>query len=104
MQTVMDIFLNLATCVGVVLIVGLVIVCVGMVISDWREKHPSQSRIEEAYKDGIQESRYRLRSDAWWFSEDEPTMRLLQDLAEPMSVDDAREKWRERRREQKGGE
>ena len=40
---------------------------------------------------------HRLKADSWWFSEDEITMRLMQDLASGMSVDEARKWWRERR-------
>ena len=41
----------------------------------------------------------RLMADSWWFSEDVPTMLLLQDLASgTMSIEDVRKQWRERRK------
>jgi hypothetical protein len=44
--------------------------------------------------------RARLRNDAWWFSEDQPTLDLLQGLANGERVDSLREKWRDARKAQ----
>lgn len=40
----------------------------------------------------------RLRSDAWWFAEDDATRELIADMASPSwNVSQGRERWRRRR-------
>jgi hypothetical protein len=51
-------------------------------------------------RDGWEWQKNKLRSAAWWFSEDEPTRMLLADLAE-MNEWEARDKWRKRRAEER---
>jgi hypothetical protein len=47
----------------------------------------------------VQAAERRVRSylhdDGWWFSHDEPTMRVIQELAKGDRVSDVRERWHE---------
>lgn len=55
----------------------------------------SEDKVMERLTNSI---RLRQAGEAWWFSEDEDTLLLLQDLATGMSVAVARDRWRARRR------
>lgn len=80
----------------VVLSAGLVaVLCIGYAtFEDLRAKSTSGS-----YGEGYADALKRLRGDAWWFSESPETCELLQDLANRMHVEAAREKWRKAKRE-----
>ena len=53
---------------------------------------------ERSYYDGIEQARRELKSDANWFSECPITMKLLQDMA-TLRVDEARQNWRQARKD-----
>jgi hypothetical protein len=53
-----------------------------------------QSTHLRSFEEGQQDTRDRLMSDSWWFSECEATMKLIQNLAKGMGADDARSTWR----------
>lgn len=81
---------------AIVLLCGLAaVLCIGYTaFADRREKARSGS-----YGEGYVAALNRLRGDAWWFSESPETCELLQDLANRMHVESAREKWRKAKRE-----
>lgn len=87
--------------VGILVIVGACgLVTASLVITaavctwwfDWRCKPHSRS-----FNSGQDYERLRLMNDSWWFSEHEPTMHLLQDLAQAKTdIIDIRHNWRKR--------
>jgi hypothetical protein len=66
----------------------------------WQEKRFQRRHALKAETFG-----HRLMNDSWWFSEDVPTMKLLQHIASEISenktlsfnVSEARERWRDAR-------
>jgi hypothetical protein len=82
----------------IVSVVGIVLVGAGglvallwsadKVITAIRAKGADEQRLRD---------RNRLHQDAWWFSEDKPTMDLLMDLAHGTDVSSARDKWQKAR-------
>lgn len=55
-------------------------------------------RKELSWTEGVKFARSCLYSDAKWFSEDAPTMRVLEGLARDESVAEIREEWRRARK------
>jgi len=53
---------------------------------------------EAAQEERREQDRTQLMSDSWWFSEDEPTMVAIQQLAEGHDVSTVRERWRKARK------
>ena len=78
------------TC-GLVL-AGLVALGIGAVRAAFEARH------DRAFAEGRDYERQMLRSDAYWFSEDEATMKLVQDIC-TVGVSQARENWRRARKE-----
>lgn len=83
--------------IGAVVVV-LILLALCAVVLDWFHRRvviPWVVRVEQAEHDRL---RVRLRYDAWWFSEDTPTMALLNEMASPCyDVAHARENWRKAR-------
>lgn len=50
-----------------------------------------------SWNEGQNDYRNQLKSYAWWFSEDEATMKLIQDLSTNEDVNTIRERWHKAR-------
>lgn len=76
----------------------LVLIAAGAYILDWlnrRVVEPWRFRVAQAEYERFRE---RLMTDAWWFSEDPPTMALVMEMASTgYDVSRARENWRRER-------
>jgi hypothetical protein len=55
-------------------------------------------------QDGASDERRRIAGDAWWFSEDVPTMNLIHRLSRSRDTDGVRRMWREEREASARGE
>lgn len=91
---------------GVLLVLGAAVVLLMLVaLGCWvveatfrRVIDPWAVRVAQAEHDRFRD---RIRRDAWWFSEDAPTMQLLNDIADGRhDVSEARERWRSMRTSQ----
>lgn len=89
-------FIGMLACLFVV---SLFIFWAANEIGEWRERRKYQS-----WKDPTDANNARLLADSWWFSEDEPTMHMLQRLAQNGSVQEVRDSWRKERAEQSAAE
>jgi hypothetical protein len=83
--------------IGALVVIIVAIAACSFVWFVWKE---SKDRHEELarYDSNQRYLRDKLQSHSWWFSEDEPTMRLLQNLALGRNVSEIREQWRKERR------
>lgn len=92
--------LMVLTIIGALFALVLAIAIFGTIINglrDWRHEPHARS-----FYEGRCAVWNEVANDAWWFSEDPATMRLLQDLSgvgrqTPMGVSEARERWRKAR-------
>lgn len=58
-------------------------------------------RCRDQWHDGRTFERNILEKTSWWFSEDDATMLLLQDLAKGTDIAQVREEWRKRIKKEK---
>lgn len=82
---------------GAVAAVGAVVVSAVVLLGVWAAFTAYSDRLRRQGAALEREwQRNRMRAAAWWFSEDDSTMRLLMDLGQ-MEIWQAREAWRKRR-------
>ena len=89
------------TVIGLLTVVLLLVGVVVFVVCCTAARAPK--RLADEYALGRQDERNSLRQIAHWFAEDTPTMHLLIDLASGKTIGDARDNWRERRKESREG-
>lgn len=84
-------------CAVGILTVSAVVLFSFAVFLDWCSKmldKVQSSKEARIRNEAEEEYRQIMHSDAYWFSEDVPTMNLLKRLADGECVSEAREKWR----------
>jgi hypothetical protein len=100
----MDYFLR---AVGFLVVAGMAsaaIACIVYFVSEWANAR-QEARFREWVKTANEAFGHRLVQDGYWFSEDAPTMKLIQHIGEEIArhgelafnVGEARERWRDAR-------
>lgn len=93
-----NILLIILATIGVLTLASCAVIGIAVFL-DWI-KDVYQYRSNASYQAGQEHRSQRLENDAWWFSEDETTCDLLLNLAKGMRVSEAREIWRQKRKEE----
>lgn len=99
--------MTFATIVGFVCMLGIAVAVIGAVLYEITSRVIliRTLKVNIAIREYSERVGSRLRGDAHWFSEDEATWKLVDEIGEglqrgvALSTDEARERWRKRRRE-----